>query len=487
MTYQTFLQRSRIEATADEVFAWHTRPGAFERLTPPFEDVDIVEPAVVEPGGRAHLRVPMGPMKVSWIARIAEVTPGRGFRDEQVSGPFAHWVHNHRFLPQPDGACVLEDEIEYALPMGPLGAFFGGAYTREKLRQLFFDRHARTARDLSLHRSANLGALRIAITGATGLVGSSLIPFLTTGGHTVIPLSRRPLPAWPNAIRWDAEKGFADGIAGLDGIDAVVHLAGENIVGGAWTPERKRVLRASRIEGTRNLCEALAKLDRKPRVLVSASAVGYYGDPGDREVDESAPAGQGFLADISREWEDATQPARDAGIRVVTLRIGIVLSPKGGALAKMLTPFSWGVGGRLGTGRQYMSWISIDDLVGAIHHAIATPSVVGAVNATAPHPATNAEMTKTLARVLYRPVGPPVPNFALSGLYGHELADAVLLRGVRAVPRVLMESGYRFAHDDLEQALRAVLGRRRLGTAAVATPRSPEQATSAEGGAHGTR
>lgn len=487
MTRERFVQRTRLEATADEVFAWHTRPGAFERLTPPFEDVEIVEPAVVEKGRRAHLRVPMGPLRKSWIARIAEVTPGRGFRDEQVSGPFAHWVHEHRFLPQPDGACVLEDEIEYALPMGALGSLFGGSYVRGKLRQLFHDRHERTARDLAAHRRANLGSWRIAMTGATGLVGGALVPFLTTGGHTVVPLSRRPLPAWPNSIRWDAEKGFPDGTAGLEGLDAVVHLAGENIVGGAWTPERKRVLRASRIDGTRNLCEALAKLDRKPRVLVAASAVGYYGDPGENEVDETSPAGQGFLADVSRDWEAATEPARAAGIRVVLLRIGIVLSPRGGALQKMLTPFSWGVGGRLGTGRQYMSWISIDDLVGAIHHALATPGLDGPVNATGPLPVTNAEMTATLARVLSRPVGPPVPNLALKTLYGGELADAVLLRGVRAVPRRLMESGYRFAHSNLEEALRAVLGRRRLLTPSEASTTIPSDNAAVAGrGTHGT-
>ncbi len=293
--------------------------------------------------------------------------------------------------------------------------------------------------------------MKVIVTGATGLVGSALVERLTAAGHTALSLGRGK----SNDLRWDPAAGQLDPAA-VAGADAVVHLAGENIAGARWNAEVKRRIRDSRVQGTELLSRTLAALDPKPKVLVSASAIGYYGDRGDEKLDEQARPGSGFLPDVCREWEEATEPARLAGLRVVNLRIGIVLSKDGGALAKMLLPFRLGGGGRVGSGRQYWSWISLDDLIGAIVYAVETPSLSGAVNAVAPQPATNLEFTKTLGRVLRRPTIMPLPGFAARIMLG-EMADSLLLASARVLPARLQNSGYPFVHRELESALRSVL------------------------------
>jgi len=246
--------------------------------------------------------------------------------------------------------------------------------------------------------------------------------------------------------------------ARLDGVDAVVHLAGANIAAGRWTPARKAEIRRSRVEGTRSLCEALSRLAHPPTVLVSASAVGYYGNRGTETLTEESPAGTGFLADVCRAWEAAAQPVSQAGIRVVNLRFGMILSPLGGALAKMLLPFKLGAGGRIGSGEQFMSWIALDDAIGAIQYALGEESVRGPVNAVAPAPVSNTDFTRTLARVLRRPALFPLPAFAARLLFG-EMADALLLGGARVMPARLQAAGYGFRFPELEGALRHLLGR----------------------------
>ncbi len=297
--------------------------------------------------------------------------------------------------------------------------------------------------------------MRIAVSGSSGMVGSALISSLTREGHRVTRLVRRA--AAGEDVAWDIAQGVKD-LSRLEGVDAVVHLAGENIAAGRWTAARKEEIRRSRVEGTRRLCESLARLSRRPKVLVSASAMGFYGDRGDEVLRENSPPGNDFLAQVCREWEAATEPASQAGIRVVHLRFGLILSPAGGALKKMLLPFKLGVGGRIGSGRQFMSWIAIDDSVGAIHHAIVTESLQGPVNAVTPTPVTNAEYTRTLARVLSRPAVAPMPAFAARIAFG-EMADALLLASQRVMPTRLQETGYRFKHPELDGALRHLLGR----------------------------
>jgi hypothetical protein len=238
----------------------------------------------------------------------------------------------------------------------------------------------------------------------------------------------------------------------------VVHLAGENIASGRWTSRRKAEIRRSRVEGTRRLCESLARLARPPKVLVSASAIGFYGDRRDEILREDTPPGTDFLAGVCREWEAATEAASRAGVRVVQVRFGVILSPAGGALKQMLLPFKLGMGGRIGNGAQFMSWITLDDAVGATNHALITGSLVGPVNAVAPAPVTNSEFTRTLARVLRRPALAPIPAFAARLAFG-ELADALLLSSARVIPTKLEGSGYRFRHPELESALKHLLGR----------------------------
>ena len=294
------------------------------------------------------------------------------------------------------------------------------------------------------------------VTGATGLVGGALVPFLAAGGHEVVRLGRSAAAA--GDIRWDPEAGVLAPHA-LEGFDGAVHLAGENIATGRWTAEKKRRIKESRVKGTSLLATTLAGLERPPRVLVSASAVGFYGDRGDEELVEGSAAGSGFLSEVCREWEAATEAAEGKGIRVAHARLGVVLSNDGGALAKMLTPFRLGAGGIIGNGRQYMSWITLDDTVAAIGHLLSTESAAGPVNVVAPAPVTNGEFTRTLGRVLRRPTLFPMPGFAARLAFG-EMADALLLASTRVKPAGLTAAGYAFRHGSLEEGLRHVLGAR---------------------------
>lgn len=294
--------------------------------------------------------------------------------------------------------------------------------------------------------------MRVAVTGASGLVASHLIPVLRAEGHTVIPVSRRRIPS---GIQWDPMRGKLDPVA-LEGVDAVMHLAGEGIADRRWGTARKQAIRESRTGPTMLLATVLASLQRPPAILISMSAMGFYGDGGDQVLTESSPAGHDFLAGVVQAWEAAAEPARTAGIRVVHPRMGIVLSPDGGALAKMLPPFRLGLGGRLGSGAQWMSWIAIDDVVAALRHCMVEERLAGPVNLTSPVPVTNADFTEALGRVLQRPALIPVPAVALKILFG-ELAEATLLAGQRMLPTRLQATGFTFQYPLIEPALRHLL------------------------------
>ncbi len=298
--------------------------------------------------------------------------------------------------------------------------------------------------------------MKVLVSGASGLVGGGLLPLLTAGGHGVVRLVRRETPGGMASVPWDPEAGKLDAAA-LEGFDAVVHLAGENIAAGRWTARQKARIRESRTQGTDLLCRTLAPLTHKPAVLVSASAIGLYGDRGDEELCESSPPGRGFLPEVCREWEAATAAASQAGIRVVHARLGAVLSAQGGALPKMLLPFRLGLGGRLGHGRQWLSWITLDDVARAIVHAIQSEGLCGPVNMVAPNPVTNRQFARTAGRVLRRPAILPAPAFALRLAVG-QIADAVLLASAKVLPRRLAESGFQFGDPELEPALRRMLG-----------------------------
>ena len=299
--------------------------------------------------------------------------------------------------------------------------------------------------------------MKILVTGSTGLVGSALIPSLKSKGHQVVRLVRSTPNNSATEVFWNPEKGILNA-SELEGIDAVVHLAGESIAEGRWTDEKKRRIRESRVKGTQLLSETLGKLKKKPEVLVSASAVGFYGNRGGEVLTEQSASGSDFLAEVCREWEIATQAAAQAGVRVVNLRFGVILSNEGGALKKMLFPFKMGVGGKLGSGQQYMSWITIDDAVSAIEFALENEHLRGPVNVVAPQPATNYEFTKALGGALSRPTIFPVPAFAARLVFG-EMADATLLSSQRVEPTRLKEAGYVFKYPELKGALRHVLGK----------------------------
>lgn len=446
------MRRVALPVPAAEAFAWHERPGAFERLAPPWQRVQVIErTGGLRDGARVTLRLPPG---LTWALEHRDYVPGRQFRDVQRSGPFAHYEHTHAFADTAGGS-VLEDRIEWSLPGGPIGALASGPVAA-RFDQLFRWRHRLTALDLALARRRAGARWAVAVTGATGLVGKALVALLATQGHVVRRVVRRP--AEPADIAWDPARGMLDPAA-LEGLDAVVHLAGAGIADRPWTEARKREIRDSRVQGTSLLARTLASLARPPRVLVSASAVGWWGDGGDAELDERGAAGAGFLPEVCRAWEEAAAAAAAAGIRVVHPRIGIVLAPQGGALAPMLPLFRAGAGGPLGSGRQWWSWITLDDLVLAIEHAIATDKLAGPFAAVAPEPARVGDVAAALGRALGRPAFAPAPAFALRAVLGREMADAMLLAGQRVRPGRLVASGFVHRDPTLEDALRRLLGR----------------------------
>lgn len=299
--------------------------------------------------------------------------------------------------------------------------------------------------------------MNVLVSGSTGLVGSAVVASLTAEGHRVTRLVRAEVAPGTASVAWDPAAKRLPAPA-LEGLDAVVHLAGENIAKGRWNAAKKAAIRDSRVQGTRVLCEVLAQLVEPPKVLVSASAIGYYGSRGDRVMREDSRPGTDFLAQVCRDWEAATQPAQQRGIRVVHLRTGVVLARQGGALHKMLTPFKLGVGGVMGSGKQYVSWVALDDVAGIVLHALTTDALDGPVNAVAPHPVTNDELTKTLGRVLKRPTKAWMPAPVVKVLFG-EMGDALLLSSTRVEPARLQASGYIFQWPELEGALRHILGR----------------------------
>jgi hypothetical protein len=419
-----------------------------------------------------ELSVGIGPLRQRWIAEhqgFLMPKAGQGdataefwqFQDVQVQGPFAHWIHTHKVEADGNNACYLEDRIEYALPWGRIGDWIGNPIVISKLKRLFTYRHRVTANDAA-YQSGPKGdrVMKILVTGSTGFMGSALVPFLTTSGHQVSRLFRsksKKFHGMESAISWNPEAGVLD-LASLEGFDAVIHLAGESIAGGRWSSQRKTQILESRSKGTRLLSETLSRLSHPPKVLISASAIGYYGDRGEERLNEQSSPGSDFLAKVCQEWEKASTAASDAGIRVLNLRFGIVLSTTGGALQRMVTPFRLGVGGIIGNGSQFMSWIALDELLGVIQHTLVTDQLRGPINVASPNPVTNREFTKTLGRILGRPTILPMPAFAAKLAFG-EMAEALLLSSQRIEPQRLLQTGYSFRFPELEGALRYLLGK----------------------------
>jgi uncharacterized protein (TIGR01777 family) len=443
---------SVVDAPITDVFDWYARPGAFARLSPPWQPMRLVTEAASLRDGRATLALPGG---LRWVAvhQPDGYDPPRRFVDAIGGDGLAtlpariavRWRHTHEFEDLEDNRTRVIDRVDTPVP-GSL------------LRPMFDYRHRQLADDLAAHRLAAQNGLRpltIAISGSSGLVGSALTAFLRTGGHRVIRLVRHSARG-DDERRWNPD----DPDPGLfDGIDAVIHLAGASIAG-RFTDKHRQAIRDSRIGPTRRLAELLGRSEPRPGVLISASAIGYYGyDRGDETLAEDSDRGDGFLADVVTDWEEATTPAQQSGVRVVHVRTGIVQSPAGGTLKLMRPLFSAGLGGRLGNGRQWLSWIGIDDLVDVYHRALWDSTLSGPVNAVAPQPVRNSDYTATLAAVLHRPAVLPVPSLGPRLLLGGQGARELAGASQRVAPAKLAAAGHRFRQPDLDQALRHLLGR----------------------------
>ena len=438
---------SVLDHPLDEVFAWHTRPGAMTRLVPPWQPMTVVAETESLADGRAVLGLPGG---LRWVAQHdpAGFDPPHRFVDELSSQGVSSWPariigrwrHTHEFSEASGGTRVY-DHVDTSVP--------GAA-----LRSTFVYRHRQLAEDLAAHRTAGAQPMVVAITGASGLVGSALAAFLSTGGHRVIRLVRRA-PRNELERQWNPDRPAPDM---LSGVDAVVHLAGASIAG-RFTDGHKAAIRDSRIEPTRRLADAAALTDHGPATFVSASAIGYYGfDRGDVLLGEDSARGDGFLADVVADWEAATAPAAEAGLRVVTVRTGIVQSARGGTLKLMRPLFGAGLGGRLGSGEQWLSWIGLDDLLDVYHRALYDSRLSGPVNAVAPDPVRNAEYTKALAGVLHRPAVVPVPSLGPRLLLGRQGARELAEANQRVAPAKLEALGHRFRRSKITDALAHELG-----------------------------
>jgi uncharacterized protein (TIGR01777 family) len=434
-----------------EVFTWHTRPGAMTRLVPPWQPMNVVAEAQSLADGRAVLGLPGG---LRWVAQHdpSGFDPPHRFVDELSSDGLTSWPprivgwwrHTHEFSETPGGTRVC-DHVDTSVPA-------------VALRSTFVYRHRQLSDDLAAHRAAANAGMQpsvVAVTGASGLVGSALSAFLSTGGHRVIRLVRRPAR---NELerQWNPDRPAPDL---LSGVDVVVHLAGVSIAG-RFTDRHKAAIRDSRIEPTRRLADAAALADDGPATFVSASAIGYYGfDRGDALLCEESVRGVGFLADVVADWEAATAPAAEAGLRVVTVRTGIVQSARGGTLRLMRPLFTAGLGGRLGSGEQWLAWIGLDDLLDVYHRALYDDRLAGPVNAVAPEPVRNADYTSALAGVLNRPALLPVPSVGPRLLLGEQGARELAEANQRVVPTKLQALGHRFRRSHVTDALAHELGR----------------------------
>jgi uncharacterized protein (TIGR01777 family) len=450
-----FVYRSHFSCGVAELYEWHARNGALERLIPPWENTKVVsKKGGIDPGGRVEMLMHAGPIPFRWVAHHIENISGKMFRDIQYKGPFALWSHSHIFTENGSGAC-LEDKIEYSLPGHTFIPGFIKNNVKNTLQRTFQHRQSVLKADLLLHQQCSKKPMRVLISGASGVLGRALIPLLTTGGHEVWTLVRRPPNRDKNELYWNP---LTSEIDTLPPVDAVIHLAGEYIGLGRWSEAKKKMVVESRTKGTAILAKTIAGLSVPPKVFLSASAVGFYGDTKEILTDEYCGVGKDYISEVCNVWEAAAEPARNVGIRTVLMRIGVTLTPGGGALQRLMSTSALGFLRRFGSGEQYISWISIDDTISAMLHALWCEKLEGPLNISAPFPVTNKEFMQTLASVVQRPLFTPVPASLLKMIYG-QMATEILLSGCRASCKKLLDSGFRFRHVTLEEALRSLLGK----------------------------
>ena len=450
-----------VDADIDSTFKWFEHEGSFRRLMPPWEVAEEVRAdETLNVGSQRVFRFPMGPLKMTWVAEHTAYNPPHHFADKMVKGPFWHWTHNHN-LSEVDGKTEVIDDVTYQVPFGALGnladTVLGGMLVKSRLPRMFKARELRLQRDLERHSHfSHLPRKKILVAGSSGMIGTQLVAFLDTGGHDVWRLVRRTLNPGANVIRWDPDNGDFDPNL-LSGFDVIIHLGGEPIGEKRWNDKRKQMIRDSRVKSTKLLTDAIVSLDKKPESFILASAIGWYGDRGNEELTETSEIGQGFLPDVCREWESAASAAEEAGVRTIFLRTGIVLAATGGALGKMLLPFKMGAGGPMAGGKQWMSWISLDDQIYAMNHLMMEGSSKGVYNVTAPYPVRQRRFAKLLGKVLRRPAFIPLPKFAIKLMFG-EMGERLTLDSQRVLPDRLLAEGYKFVHENLDDGLRDSLG-----------------------------
>ncbi len=452
-----FIKRTKISVPVETLFAWHGRKGAIARLTPPWAPLEMISCNMhgIQKGVKVRFKIKLFKIPMTWESEHTEYKENRIFKDRQTRGPFAKWEHTHRFISQGATSCIMEDQVEFKLPFGILSRPFYG-FAKKKFEKMFDYRHRVLKNDLESRVQKNK-KLKILISGASGTIGKALIPLLQTCGHEVIVLVRRKKYLSDHEFFWNPYKGILD-IESAGHIDAVINLNGIDISKGRWTAKQKKLIIDSRVIPTGLLAKKIKNMDQKPEVFITASAIGFYGNNSASVVTEADEKGDLFISRVCKEWEDASLEAQKAGIRTVMLRTGVVLTPVGGALAKMVLPFKLGLGVILSHGRQYMSWISMDDEIAAILSIIENHNIHGAVNITAPEPVTNREFSKILAKVFSRKVFFVMPKFIVRLIWG-QMGRETILASIRVKPEKLLNNGFTFQHKTLFSALKDMLGR----------------------------
>lgn len=462
-----FERSTSIDCDRQDLFQYHSNPGALSRLIPPWERVTIEQRSdSLKAGSEVVIRNSLFGLPIRWRARHTELREPESFQDIQLSGPFKSWIHDHVFESNGSGHSILHDRIEFETKFGALGTL-GLPLVRSKLSAMFEYRHLTTQADLRfqnfLRQHIAGRTLRVGVTGSTGLIGRRLVDMLSVLGHQAIRILRPTsndraidYPLSSRAVVWRPGNGFSEE-SSMNNLDAVIHLAGKGIASTRWSDSAKQSIRNSRIEGTQALVRDLCKLDLPPKGFVCASGVGIYGDRDSEVLEETAEIGSGFLADLARDWEYSAMEFEKSGNRVAIGRLGIALHPQQGALSKLLLPFRLGLGGPIGNGRQFWSWIHVDDAAAGFLYLAANPKCTGVYNLVAPEQTDNRTFSKTLAKVINRPSLLPVPTIAVRLLLG-EMADAMLLASTRANCRRLIDERFPFRATRLEDCLRHILG-----------------------------
>ena len=464
---ENYKHETVVNADIETTFAWFEHEGSFRRLMPPWEVAQEVRADdSLEVGSQRVFKFPApgAPfINLKWVAEHTGYDKPNYFADTMIKGPFWKWDHDHYFKEE-NGITTVVDDVTYSVPFGPLGMLvdkvLGGSLVKGRISSMFRAREFRLKRDLDNHaKFQNISRKKILIAGSSGLIGTQLVAFLDTGDHEVWRLVRRESDSNKNEITWNPSKGEINAKE-LEGFDVVIHLGGVGIGDKRWSKKRKAAIKDSRIKSTELLSKTLASLEDKPDLFMLGSAIGYYGNRGDEELDESSSCGEEgyFLSDVCSQWEGSADPAKEVGIRTVHLRTGIVISAVGGALGKMLLPAKMGGGGPIGSGKQWMSWISMDDQIYSIYHLMMSEGTSGEYNLTAPNPVRQKQFAKTLGKVLRRPAFAPLPGFMMKIMFG-EMGVRLTLDSLKVLPKNLQESGYEFIHENLEDALADSLGK----------------------------